>query len=90
MKSVTILKTNLQSIKMKGSANRSMKRFTCTETGKRIHPEWVDELQSQIDAFLAKGGKIKEIPIGVSAVDNGLSRKEVHEMRKPVFNAGSH
>lgn len=75
---------------MRGSENRSMRRFTCTESGKREQPEWVQSVPDQIEEFLSKGGEIKQIPIGYSGVNNGLSRQQVHELRKRAsLEAGS-
>ena len=45
---------------MKGSGNRSLRRFTCTESGKREQPEWVQSVPDQVAEFLAKGGEIFE------------------------------
>jgi hypothetical protein len=71
---------------VKGSENRSLRRFTCTESGKREQPEWVQKVPDQIAEFLANGGTIQQIPMGYSKVNNGLSRKDVHEMRKKLLD----
>ena len=53
---------------------RSTRRFVLTDSGKRNHPEWVSNLEQQKEEFLNRGGRVKEIPIGMSGYEfNHLS-----------------
>lgn len=58
------------------STKRSSVYYRGTETAKRIQPEWVENLDQQVAEFLAKGGQVQEIPIGTTAVNFALSRKD--------------
>lgn len=56
---------------------RSTRRFVLTDSGKRSQPEWVSNLEQQKQEFLNRGGRVEEIPIGMSSYEfNILSAKE--------------
>jgi hypothetical protein len=56
---------------------RSTRRFVLTDSGKRSHPDWVSNLEQQKEEFLSRGGRVEEIPIGMSSYEfNILSAKE--------------
>ena len=56
--------------------NRSNRRYVLTETGHRKQPEWVEQLQQQIEEFKARGGRVEEVPIGMSGYEFALSNKD--------------
>ena len=58
------------------STKRNEVYYRGTETAKRIQPQWVEEIDQQVAEFLSKGGKVQEIPIGTTAVNFALSRKD--------------
>jgi hypothetical protein len=56
---------------------RNDRRFVLTDSGKRNHPDWVSEIEQQKQEFLSRGGRVQEVPIGMSSYQfNTLSAKE--------------
>jgi len=56
---------------------RSTRRFVLTDSGKRSQPDWLSNLDQQKQEFLSRGGRVEEIPIGMSSYQfNTLSAKE--------------
>jgi len=57
--------------------NRSLKRFVLTDSGQRVQPSWLSDLEQQKQEFLNRGGKIEQVPLGMSSYEfNILSAKE--------------
>lgn len=55
---------------------RSTRRFVLTDSGQRSHPDWVSNLEQQKEEFLSRGGRVEEVPIGMSGYEfNNLSAK---------------
>jgi hypothetical protein len=55
---------------------RSTRRFVLTDSGQRVHPGWVSDLEQQKQEFLNRGGRVQEVPIGMSGYEfNNLSAK---------------
>ncbi len=56
---------------------RSLKRFVLTDSGQRVQPTWLSDLEQQKQEFLSRGGRVEEVPIGMSSYQfNTLSAKE--------------
>ena len=56
---------------------RSTRRFVLTDSGQRVGPDWVSDLEQQKQEFLSRGGRVEEVPIGMSGYEfNHLSAKE--------------
>jgi hypothetical protein len=56
---------------------RSLKRFVLTDSGQRVQPSWLSDLEQQKQEFLNRGGKVEQVPIGMSSYEfNILSAKE--------------
>jgi hypothetical protein len=56
--------------------SRSQTRYVLTDSGKRNHPDWVSEIEQQKQEFLSRGGRVQEVPIGMSGYEfNHLSAK---------------
>jgi hypothetical protein len=56
---------------------RSTRRFVLTDSGKRSQPDWLSNLDQQKEEFLSRGGRVEEVPIGMSSYQfNTLSAKE--------------
>lgn len=56
--------------------NRNEKRFVLTDSGVRVHPDWVSNLEQQKQEFLSRGGRVEEVPTGMSGYQYALSAKD--------------
>jgi hypothetical protein len=56
--------------------SRSERRFVLVDSGQRIHPDWVYETDKHVQEYLARGGKIDQVPAGMSGYDFAVSKQD--------------